>query len=221
MANWVHSAIQNNMDWYQAQCAAHDIVDVRTDTTWYSTQPMPPLHSNLILTRAQDAELIPEIDEHLATRWSIKDATGNLDLTTHGFEVLFEAHWFVREPSDCIAPNEVSKITSEHAFSEWVAAWGESAEVFKSHFWSHPNVSFFHDNAWQGGIAANVSHDAIGITNPWGDEASINKCIQAIAHQHPTLPIVGYDHMPEIDAMSQLGFRSTAPLTVWLQRVPG
>ena len=217
MTDWVQSAIQNNIDWYQAQCTAHEIANVRTESTWYSTQNMPPLYSNLILTHEQDAELIPKIDKNLATGWSIKDATGNLDLTAYGFDVLFEAHWFVREPSDCEAPNDVSRIASDAAFSKWVMAWNEAPEVFRAHFWRYPDVSFYHDLDWQGGIAANVSQDAVGIINPWGNEASINKCIQAIAHQHPTLPIVGYDHMPEISAMSQLGFRSTAPLKVWLK----
>ena len=221
MSDRVHSAIQNNMDWYQAQCHAHNIENVRTTSAWYSILPMPPLHSNLILTHAQDLPLIEEVGAHLSSEWSIKDASGRLDLSPFGFDVLFNANWFAREPADCDAPAGISRVASDETFDQWVTAWGEDTEVFRDNFWHQADVEFYHDEHWQGGIAANVSHDAIGITNPWGTKASINDCIQNIAHTHPTLPIVGYDHMPDIEAMTQLGFRSTAPLAIWIKKSSG
>ena len=119
--------------------------------------------------------------------------------------------------ADCNPPTGISRVSSDETFNQWVTAWGEDTKVFKPHFWRQANVEFYHDENWQGGIAANVSHDAIGITNPWGTKASINAYIQNIAHTHPSLPIVGYDHMPDIEAMVQLGFRSTAPLAIWIK----
>ena len=176
-----------------------------------------PLHSNLILTGEQDIDLVTQVDTHLNSTWSIKDASGTLDLTTFGFEILFKANWFVRPPMAIPSTGTVSRAKSEEAFVQWVESWKEAPEVFKTQIWQDPKASFYHDDDWQGGIATNLSSDAIGITNPWGTKAAINACIQEVAYRHPDLPIVGYDHTPDIEAMAELGFESTAPLAIWLK----
>lgn len=124
--SWTQAAIQNNMDWYQEQCSAHGILDHRRHTLWYTLEKMPPLHSNLICCESTlPQDIVQGLDERLGYHWGLKAAHGDIDLRNQGFDLLFNAQWFVRTPTSPTDDDgdNVEWIESDRAFEQWVADW--------------------------------------------------------------------------------------------------
>ncbi|NKB98622.1 MAG: hypothetical protein GKR90_09060 [Pseudomonadales bacterium] len=227
MDDWVQLAIQNNLDWYQEECAAHGVKNTRSTTTWHTLEKMPPFHSNLIHDGDElPADIVAALDRSVPPGWGIKEPRGVLDLTDQGFDLLFEAKWFVREPHALTKPAASTPaggarwVQSDAEFADWIDSWGETPDdevVFRTRFWNAPRVHFLQTAENDGGLACNISPACVGITNPWGDPLAINRCIRAIIERFPTYAIVGYDHMPNIDALADLNFYSTGPLAIWLR----
>lgn len=224
-----HQAIANNMDWYEAQCAAHGIACTRSAESWFTASPMPPFYSNLVWADSHyPAEPLQNLQATGLARWSVKDALGQWDLARDGLTKLFDAEWYVRPASSAPLPSEgsVATMRTSAELNLWIKAWGETpagTRVFVDDLLANPDVSFMMfepPDAPPGGLIANRSAACMGLSNFFGPIEGVARCIAAVSSAHPTLPLVGYDRVEDLDALRTYGFRATGPLAVWISALP-
>lgn len=188
---------------------------------------MPPLYPNLVtLTRDVDVlERVAELDSGLPPGWGVKDSFKDLELGDQGFSVAFEALWYCRAPGEnptngTATRISVENVTTQSELNRWEAAWGEQTEVFKPSLLSNDDVELVYveqDGNLIGGLAANRSGRALGISNAFGQPDGILACIESVGAKHPDKALVGYGSEAELAALSMIGFRGIGELQIWLR----
>jgi len=91
----------NNALWCDAVCRAHGLPGEFLAGLWLNRQPVPRFYSNAITLSPKDPAGQRAWVAHLMTRrphFSVKDSFAALDLSSLGFDVLFEATWLWRDP---------------------------------------------------------------------------------------------------------------------------
>jgi hypothetical protein len=224
----VRSAARNNGEWCAAVCRSHGVPERFEDDAWLAGHRTPPFYPDAVtLVPAVDgAELVRRIDTD-APGASVKDSFADLELPA-GFRLLFDAQW-VRRPSGPPATTPVlswSVVDTPAALHEWAAAWDDgegNADVFRPALLDEPDVRLLTfrapDGAVAGGAAANRSADVVGLSNVFGRGVDADEpwaaALQAVAELFPSLPVVGYEHGPDLATVLRHGFRPVGPLRVW------
>jgi len=225
-------AVQNNMDWYEAQARTWNIEAHRSEHEWWSTQPVPPYHSNLVASGELPAQTIANIDTALDGAWSIKDAHQQYDLAPLGFEGLFDAAWIARTPAPWPTAHQtqakVARATNAATLTRWIDAWGETPpgrSVFRPSILANTKVHFLFVEAGpsriSGGLCANESDQAVGITNTFGDPQAHDLCLAYLSQVLPSVPMVGYERGEDLRRMLQRGFVELGDLRIWIRDISG
>jgi hypothetical protein len=220
----VADAARNNAALCDAVCAAHGAGGELFDTHWLTRTRTPPRYPNLVtLTDAIDAPLAAI--EDLPHGAAVKDSFAVLPLERAGFRFLFTAEWIVRPPMDDVSPNpRWLRIQSDDGLAAWEVAWGESAgepRVFLPVLLQRRDLVFLArvDDAGtcDAGVIANRTADAIGLSNFFerAPDSARRDAVQAVAHLHPGLPLVGYESGPALAQAHAIGFESLGPLCIW------
>ena len=226
--HWLDLAVQNNMDWYEAEAQAWNIEAHRTAHAWWSTQPVPAYHSNLVAAGTLPASTIAAIDAAIIGAWSIKDAHAKYDLQPLGFEVLFDATWIARPPEPAplhSSDSPVTRVEDAATLSRWIDAWDETPPgqtVFQPALLANPNVHFVYVEGPQGilgGLCLNESPHTVGITNTFGSAQTLDLCIAYAAQSFPGKALVGYERGDDLEQMLQRGFVALGELRVWISNV--
>ena len=112
---------------------------------------MPPYHSNFIWASTNSPDTaIKALMNQTQHSWSLKDALGEHDYSQHGFERLFTAKWYWRDPQQQPLPPptlQVGRVNSATSMNTWVETWGEAPAnqpVFHPDLWRTPNISFLY-----------------------------------------------------------------------------
>lgn len=222
-------AVLNNADWCQAVCESHGVATSRTSSIWCSSIRTPLYYPDAItLVRScEAAEVVQEID--LSPGCSVKDSYADVDLSSGGFEVLFEASWICR-PAEQHLPGVVDEnwqqVTTKRELEEWQRAWDDSVEdeLFNERLLLEPSVTVLAcrvDGQIVAGSIINQSRGVVGVSNlfcPDGSEAETWAAVVAAAEPIADgQPIVGYEHGNSLDAALTAGFEAIGPLRVWLR----
>jgi hypothetical protein len=173
-------------------------------------------------------DLLARIDSSVAC--SIKDGFASLNLSTHGFRVLFDAQWIVfpdawRLPK--VGGPDWELVRDLEDFATWVEAWRAEegpTGVLRSDVLDHDSVAVLAarsgDRILAGAIATHSSN-VVGISNFFAREgnssASWSGCL-ALARSHfASSTFVGYESGEELAAAQRAGFRNAGPLRVWIR----
>lgn len=214
-------AAANNAAWCASMCRAHDIETSNDGRVWRGPVRTPLYYPDAVtLVPGLDAaEVIAGID--VSPGCSVKDSFADLDLSAHGFEVLFEAEWIGR-PADAPLPGGDSlewRATTD--VTAWESAWsgGEAPGLFTPRLLDDPSVLIVegrdHGDAVTAGAVLNRSGDVAGVSNVFGD--GFAGAVRAAADLLGPAPLVGYESGEDLDAALRVGFRSLGPLRVWLR----
>ena len=230
METWRAISALNNAEWCDVICRSHGALTRLDDAAWTSPTRTPQYYPDAV-TLVPDLsvpDLLARIDSSVGC--SIKDSFASLNLTTHGFRVLFDAEWIVfpdaRRLSKVGGP-DWEFVRDVDDFATWVEAWrGEvgPTDVFRPEVLDHDSVAVLAarsaDRIVAGAIATHSSN-VVGISNFFATEvngsASWSGCL-ALARSHfACATFVGYESGEELAAAQRAGFRKAGPLRVWIR----
>src|SRR5436305_12504117 len=113
----VLEAVENNARWCDAVCRAHGLATRFAGDLWLALERAPRFYPDVVTLRPEaSAAQVP------AGAASVKDSFACLDLAPAGFDVLFDAHWFVHRSPRAGATSLTWLETP--ALDEWTAAAG-------------------------------------------------------------------------------------------------
>jgi len=222
----------NNADLYEAVFRAHGLGYQRDTALLLTPDSPPPYFSNLIAldpdaTRRQ-YRAIADLKAS-RRRFSLKDGFCRLDLSPHGFAVLFEASWLWGPPDafDRVPPPGWERIEAPGSLAEWEAAWSRfgspcPTRVFPDILLADPDLTFFGRRSgsdFDAGCIANRSAACTGLSNIFAarpDDLMFRAAACLAAQIAPGKPVVGYDRGSALDAMTRSGFESAGGLRIWV-----
>jgi hypothetical protein len=225
------TAIDDNIAWCSAVCAAHASEARNTEATWVNLAPSPPYYPNIITrqpsAQAEVARLVDEVRRNGSQgSWGIKDSFHDLDLTALGFSPAIEAQWFAGE-------NAMRPGNSEHGWEVvrrpedlllWERAWGGDDEhrIFKDGLLDDRRIRFWklrqREEIFAGCITFS-SGKAAGLSN-WFSKRTESifdlGIMQAIAETNDAEPLVCW---AAEDESLPSGFQPLGPLRIWISEV--
>ncbi|MET9536595.1 hypothetical protein ABZY16_03645 [Streptomyces sp. NPDC006553] len=158
----------------------------------------------------------------------MKDSFAQLDLTTEGFRLLFEATW-IQRPAGLTATataGEWRAVRTPDELAAWALAWSDGDEdeaaLFRPELLADPATTVVagHDPDGRvlGGAVLSESGTVTGVSNLFAagdtDPAQVwSGCLGLIASDRP---VVGYESGDDLTAALAAGFQETGPLRVWL-----
>jgi hypothetical protein len=206
-------AARNNALWCDAVCRARGIPTAFSDDVWTALRRSPPYYPDAVtLTAGATADqVLRDIDTSAGC--SVKDSFATLDLSGHGFRVLFDAEWIRRDAAPA-PPGEPAwtPVRDPADFGRW-----DVGDVFRPALLTEPGVIFLAGP--DGGVIANRTGDVVGLSNlvARGDIDAWAEAVHAITSHHPGLPIVGYESGDDLAAAGRAGFVRTGPLRIWIK----
>lgn len=229
VSSWAMIAAINNAEWCGAVCKSHGIDGESDDRLWTSRTRTPPLYPDAVtfVRNPPLADLFARID--LSHGCSIKDSFASLDLTGHGFRLLFEAQWIARAPAETrtvTADFGWEVVTDVVGFAAWERAWRGTngpTGILRPSLLGRPEATFVAakiDDHIVAGAVFNRSAAALGISNFFA-EASITSecwqgCMELATVLFPETLLVGYESGRLLDVAQTHGFDAVGPLCVWL-----
>ena len=217
-------AARSNAQWCDAVCRANALRPTFGRDLWSCAQRTPLFYPDAVTLREDiaPAAVLAAIDG--ATGASVKDSFAALDLSSDGFEVLFEAEW-IAHTSATSAPREHRwrRVADAAALTAWRAVGTPAAAIVLELLRASQVVLLVAED--DGGptarAALDVSPEAVGISNvatrAQGLEAVWRDLVGECADRFPGLPIVGYETSDDVLAPLAGGFRRCGPLRVWLR----
>lgn len=233
----IRAAARNNADWCASVCRTHGIANAYGETAWRSAHRTPPYYPDAVTLRpdAVPTDFLSAIDT-ASPGCSIKDSFATLDLTAHGFAVLFTAQW-VHLPATLPAPAtppttlHAERVSTAARLRDWQTAWhgGDGVpDVFRPALLDDPSVrvlAFHDDESLRGGAILNRGSGLVGVTNLFAADSNDgpaiwSTAITAAASHFPGLPLTGYEHADDLTHALAGGFAALGPLRVWAHARP-
>ncbi|RUS47431.1 hypothetical protein [Cohnella sp. AR92] len=220
----VAAAVFNNIRWCEIVCETHGIVGRSTGSAWRTTSKAPAYYPDII-TSSNNAT-VEEIAEMLSNKEtaSVKDSFANLDLSSLGLGILFEAEWIYHAPLADLKsiPPGWSQVRTDGDLSDWTLAHG-SGNVIKSSLLEHRDVNIYicEKKGVVGGFIAALGAGVVGISNVFsnGDLVGLWSDIpQVVSQEFPGIPVVGYEQGTDLRAAIQSGWASLGPLRIWVNQ---
>ena len=230
MSSWPAIAAANNAEWCDAVCRTHGIEAEGDGRAWASRTRTPPLYPDAVTLVADPlvCELLGRIDA--SPGCSIKDSFASLDLTGHGFRVLFDARWIVRSPADPQAVPADPRwmvVRNIEAFTAWEQAWrGPDGPpgVLRADLLRTKAVTLLAaeiDERIVGGAVLSRSAEVVGISNFFTEDPitaeSWQGCLALVNALFPGVTLVGYESGDALDVAQTHGFEAVGPLQVWVR----
>jgi hypothetical protein len=224
MDDRIQVAVENNARWCDLVCRSLGITTSWLEGFWVSRQPSPQFYPEGI-TLQGNLSREQVVDELPAGICSVKDSFADLDIASHGFELLFEARWIYRAPTARTArrPAGWTTVSTEGDFVRWREACGLT-DVLPAALLRDESVRFLQRKRAQdvtAGAVLNRNGSVVGLTNLFSTSVPLDEVwgdVAALCGQHfPSCPIVGYERGQELDAATNTGFTDLAALRVWLQ----
>jgi hypothetical protein len=225
---WPAIAAVNNAEWCDAVCRSHGIETDVDDCAWTSRTRTPPLYPDVVTLVPDPSlpELLGRIDS--SPGCSIKDSFASLDLTGHGFQVLFDSEWIVRAPSNPQshpANPSWTIVRDVEAFHAWETAWrgGDGPlDVLRAGLLRAKAITVLAaqvDDRIVGGAVLSRSAAVVGISNFFAEDPSEGwpGCLALIGALFPATTLVGYESGDALDVARTRGFDAVGPLQVWVR----
>jgi hypothetical protein len=230
MESWRGIAAFNNAEWCDVICRSHGEV-TRFDAVAGTSSTRTPLYYPDAVTLVPDLsvpDLLARIDTSVGC--SIKNSFASLNLTGHGFRVLFDAQWIVfpntRRLAKLVGP-DWELVRDREDIAMWVEAWrGDDGptDALRADVLDHQSVAVLAarsgDRTVAGAIAMRNS-DVVGISNFFAEEgstsASWSGCLALARSLFPGSTFVGYESGDQLAAAQHAGFEITGPVRVWIR----
>lgn len=216
----ISEAAANNAAWCASMCRAHDIETSNDGRVWRGPVRTPLYYPDAVtlVPGLAAEEVLAGVDA--SPGCSVKDSFADLDLSAHGFEVLFDAEWIAR-PAVALPAGDSLEWRASTDLTAWETAWssGETPGLFTARLLDDPTVLVVEGRDDDGAIAAgavlNRSGAEVGVSNVFGD--GFAGAVRAAADLLGAASLVGYESGEDLDAALRVGFRSLGPLRVWLR----
>jgi hypothetical protein len=161
-------AARNNAEWCDVVCRTHRVETSFDHDAWLALHRSPPLYPDAVtLTDQAGSGILRRIDS--SSGCSVKDSFAALDLSPHGFDVLFDAEWIHRPAPRPTANDSLTwhLVRTPEELQAWATAHGGGA-VFRTTLLHDLNVAIV--AAWDGDTVAAgaIGHRgtaAVGISN--------------------------------------------------------
>ena len=235
----VAAAAANNAHWCETVCRAHGAATAFGEDFWICATKAPPLYPNLVtLAGSEPLRIAAQLDAveglrslDLPPNWAVKDSFRSLDLTSHGYEFLFDAVWIARAADAGPSSSEAMFVKGATGLAEWEAAWRRAeseadalpARLFPERLLSDPDIGFValrREGRIAAGAAVNRAAGIVGMTNLFTGnlyaDSVASSVAAAISARFPGLPIVDYESAERAHELRGAGFRTIGPLAVWL-----
>jgi hypothetical protein len=226
----VEAAARNNAEWCALVSRSHGVVGTFGREAWTAPTRTPPLYPDAVtLAPGADATaLLSSIDTERPGA-SVKDSFADVNLTSAGFRVLFDADWICRPADAPAARAELAweTVTDARTLRAWEVAWNggsDCVDLFHSELLKDPNTVFLVGKSGSGRVAAGAvatrSEGVVGISNVFAlaaeADAAWQMALQAVTTLFPGLAVVGYERGDDLATAVRHGFERTGPLRVWL-----
>ena len=215
-------AVRENAAWCDLVCRLHHFAPAGDARLWWSARRTPDLFPDAV-TLVPDLSVLDVLGRiNDSSGASVKDSFATLDLTDHGWTVLFDATWVARPPTPGADDDVASTFTivrEKFPFAAWCRAWGGPAGVLPTGLRRAPGVTVL-GREGDGGFAdgAIVHYTEIGgtaVAGLWNTFGAWADIAGAASHRHPEAWIVGYERGTGLDAALAAGFTAVGPLRVW------
>ncbi|MGQ5261562.1 hypothetical protein ACTWLT_12455 [Micromonospora sp. ZYX-F-536] len=213
------AAARNNADWCDVVCGTHGVTG-RTDAdAWSVPRRSPPWYPDAVTLRpgVDAGALLARIDAGSGA--SVKDSFADLDLSGHGFRVLFDAQWIHRPSADPPGGATLDRVTTPERLAAWATAHG-GGDLFRPALLADPRVRVLARYDDRGAIVggAVVSGDGpYGVSNLFARTGDPDDIWHAVLTTLPHLPLLGYESGPDLAPALRAGFVPLGPLRVWLR----
>lgn len=216
------AAITASQGWYELIFDLHGRRFRLTEDLWIAQDAPPPWHSGAITQRPSLSadEMIKLLGDGFA--WSVADTHADLDLSDHGYVVLFDATW-IHAPAipstDHAIPPNWSVITTPAELAEW-SDRHDYLGVLPAAALQLPELRILartRSGQFTGGAVLHRTDSAVGVSNVWaeGDRIDWTELMIIASHLYPGRDLVGYERDQDLtDAMSA-GFVPVGPHRVW------
>ena len=207
----------------------HGLGTETDDSLWTSRTRSPALYPDAV-TLAPDVSvdrLLARIDRSRGC--SIKDSFASLDLAGHGFRVLFDGQWIVRQPMEPLVVTMVPRWTvvrGADAFVSWERAWrGHDGpfDVLRPGLLSLASVTMLAAVANErvvAGAILNHGSEVIGISNFFTEDDTMAEnwqgCLAFVDTLFPGATLVGYKSGIDLGVVRSIGFVAAGPMRVWV-----
>lgn len=231
-------AAYNNAAWCDTVCGSHNLPGEFHETFWVNWHQTPIYYPNMVtlspVINLKQSTLAPLLTLQRDYAIAVKDSFAVLDLTSFGFNQLFQAQWIFRQaPTTALSRQRTSdpqwkRIVSEEELLRWEEAWSQTAlpvnRLFFPKLLHNADIcimaAYKKDQIIAGAIA-NRTTGVVGLSNiftpkrepEWYWEGLLNM----IAVYYPTLPIVGYEQDESLQTALHIGFTPLGPLRVWIK----
>ena len=217
-------AVDASRRWYDDVFALHSI-PVRVERgLWWALGPPPPFHSaaKTLVPGVETDRVLRAVDawEHC----SVADSFGDLELDRCGFDLLFEATWVHRAPSEHAAgklPTGWSLVDTTEALAEWSVAH-DYEDVLPPAVLDHPRFQILACHRGGRLVGGGVTHRGdgdVGLSNAWGAGAATESgdLLAAASALHPGQELTDYEQGAELEALLAAGFSALGPQRVWIR----
>jgi hypothetical protein len=225
-------AALNNAEWCAAVWRSHGLPVEQAHGMWFCPCPTPQYYPNVVTVDAgaeptKQAGLIAELARDDKLNLGVKDSFSCLDLSTVGFQTLFDARWLHRtqsRPPVAASALDWRRIGNGKGLAAWERAWRGSdpdpLRIFRAELLEDQRVCVLAgfdgmEMIRAGGIAYNAA-DATGVTNIFG---SYGEFLNALVTLLAPAEIVCWERGHDLTLAVDLGFAVLGGLRMWTRVV--
>jgi hypothetical protein len=178
------------------------------------------------------------VESGIPGEWGVKDSYATLDLTSFGFQVLFEAEWIWRGAAPPVPDGELSgvqwnRVTGASELAAWEKVWRSvpahqpdpnQTPLFLPALLTDETIAIiaaYQNQRIIAGAIATCTREVVGVSNifiPEGEgERFRADCLAQVSDAFPGLPLVGYETGHDLAEMQALGFAGLGPLRIWVK----
>jgi hypothetical protein len=241
---WRTDAARNNAEWCDIVCRSHGATTRFDADAWTSSRRTPPYYPDAVTLIPEPSvpDLLSRIDGSAGC--SIKDSFAALDLSEHGFRLLFEAQWMVRTEPPPRAPRAPGtptadqpradhgweKVEDPKSLEQWEEAWRPHdgpTGLFRAELLDRDSVTFLagrRGRRYGAGAILHQSATVVGLSNffsrPGPPAADWAGCLALADSLFPASTLVGYetdDSDGHLDTAERQGFARAGALRVWIR----
>jgi hypothetical protein len=209
--------------WYDDVFALHRIPVRSDDTLWWAEGPPPRWHSAVKTLRptTNPTDVLRRMEPH--PTGTVADSFGRLDLTSHGFDLLFAATWVHHPGVPPAAPPPGWTMVGDAGLMDRWNSEHDTEGVLPSDLWAHPRFTVLarlDGDRLTGGAVLHDAGEVVGLSNGWttGDlPMDLRALLLLAAEVHPGRAVVDYAWGEELDAVLAAGFEPLGPQHVWIR----
>jgi hypothetical protein len=218
------AAVAASRSWYDDIFDLHQIPFESDGALWWARGTPPRWHSAVktLAPSTDPAEALHRMQRH--PHGSIADSFGLLDLSPHGFDLLFAATW-LHHPGVVAAgapPLGWVRVRDSDLMDRW-NRHHNTVGVLPSDLWAHPRFAILarrDGDALTGGAIIHDAGTVAELSNIWSDEdASVDprELLDVAAITHPGRAVTGYAWDTELETMLDAGFEPLGQHHVWIR----